>query len=123
MEVGLAIGEHLKKLRLERGLSAREAAKRIGISYTRLQELESGVSRTTGKPTSPSTDLLIKIAKGYDQPIPLLLEMTGLSPVSQDEHQEAELIKVFRELSPKGRELALAIIRTVEAQEKQQPSD
>lgn len=119
----MSIGEHLKKLRLERGLSAREAAKRIGISYTRLQELESGISRTTGKPTSPSTDLLIKIAKGYHQPIPLLLEMAGLSPVSQDQHQEAELIKVFRELSPKGRELALALIQTVEAQEKQQASD
>lgn len=114
----MAIGDYLKNLREKRGLSIREAARRVGISYTRLQELERGISRTTGKPTSPSTEILIKIAKGYEQPIPVLLEMAGLSPVSQDEHQEAELIKVFRELSPKGRELALALVRTVEAQER-----
>lgn len=119
----MSIGEYLKKLRQERNLSAREAAKRIGISYTRLQELEMGTSRTTGKATSPSTDVLIKIAKGYDQPLPLLLEMAGLSPVSPDERQEAELLKMFRGLSPRGRDLSVALIRAVQAQERQEDSD
>ncbi|MBO9541100.1 helix-turn-helix transcriptional regulator [bacterium] len=115
----MSIGEYLKELRHQRNLSAREAAKRIGISYTRLQELENGYSRTTGKPTSPTTDVLIKIAKGYEQPLPLLLQMAGLTPVSQDERQEAELLQIFRGLSEKGRNLAVALVRTVEAQDKQ----
>lgn len=115
----MSIGEYLRKLRQERNLSAREAAKRIGISYTRLQELEAGTSRTTGKATSPTTDVLIKIAKGYEQPLPLLLQMAGLTPVSQDERQEAELLQIFRRLSDKGRNLAVALVRTVDTQEKQ----
>lgn len=114
----MSIGEYLKKLRQERNLSAREAAKRIGISYTRLQELEMGISRTTGKATSPTTDLLIKIARGYDQPLSLLLEMAGLAPVSPDQEQEAELIQIFRTLSDQGRDLSIALIRSVKDQEQ-----
>lgn len=119
VEGRLRLEEYLKELRHERGWSVREAAKRIGVSYSRLQELEAGISRTTGKTTSPSTDLLIKVAKGYEQPLPLLLQMAGLTPVSQDERQEAELLHIFRTLSPRGRNLALSIIRAIEAQDRE----
>lgn len=113
----MTIGEYLKNLRLEARLSAREAAKKLGVSYTRLQEVESGISRTTGKATMPSVDFLIKAASGYGQPLPLLLEMAGLAPKSQDEVKEAELIGVFRRLSPKSQDLAIAVLRAIKAQE------
>lgn len=117
----MTLGDYLKSLRLDRNLSAREAARRIGISYTRLQEVESGVSRTTGKPTTPKLDLLIKIAKGYDQPLPLLLEMTGLASTKVNEQQEAELLQTFRSLSSTGRDLVMSLVRAVENQEKIKP--
>lgn len=114
----MALGDYLKELRLQRNLSGRKAAQQLGISYTRLQELESGVSRSNRKPTSPSTDLLIKIAQGYQVPLPVLLDLAGMTEPSQDAHQEAELVQLFRSLDRDGRDLAIALIRTVKDQRK-----
>lgn len=111
----MAIGEHLRNLRTQRNLSIRSAAKLIGISASRLQELETGISRTTGKRTSPTTDALFKIAQAYDQPAATLLELAGLVTVTADAAQEAELIQVFRRLDSDGRDLLVSIARVVEA--------
>lgn len=52
----IGIGEHLVKLRKERGLSSEEAAKQLGISESSLEKYEKDL-------TSPSYELLIRIAK------------------------------------------------------------
>jgi transcriptional regulator with XRE-family HTH domain len=114
----LALGDYLRELRHDRNLSIREAAKRIGVSFSRLEELESGRSRTTGKPTLPSTDMLIKIARFYEQPLPLLLEMASLAEVSPDERQEAETVQLLRGMTPKARNLVLSIMRVIDAQDR-----
>lgn len=117
-EESVRIGEYLRGLREQKGWSAREAARRLGTSQTRLQEVESGFSRTTGKTTMPSVDVLLKAASGYGQPLPLLMELAGLAPKSPEEIKEAELTGIFRKLSPQGQDLAVAILRTLEAQEQ-----
>lgn len=120
MEGRLKLGEYLREQRVKRNLSIRLAARSIGISVSRLEELESGISRTTGKPTFPTTDLLIKIARFFEQPLPLLLEMAGLTEVSPDERQEAEAIQLLRRMSPKARNLVVTIMRAIEAQDREE---
>lgn len=112
----LTIGEYLRETRGQLGLSVRDAGKRLKVSYTRLQEIEAGVSRRTGKATKPGIDFLFKVAKGYNQPLPLLLEMAGLAPKSKDEVQEAEIIKIIRGLPDQDRDLIVTILRAMEAQ-------
>lgn len=54
----LSIGEYIKEKRNERGLSARELARRSGVSQPYLSQLE------TGKNNNPTADVLQKIATG-----------------------------------------------------------
>lgn len=112
-----AIGDYLRRLRRDRGWSAREASKRLGVSSNRLLEIECGHSRTTSKPTTPSVELLLRISQGYEVPLPLLLELAGLADKSPDEQLEAELIQVWRSLSPHTRDMAIAVVRAMKAQD------
>lgn len=112
-----SIGDYLRTVRRDRGWSAREASKRLGVSYNRLLEIEAGHSRTTGRPTTPSVELLLRISQGYEIPLPLLLELAGLAGKSPDDQLEAELIQIWRTLSPKTRNMAIAVVRAMKAQD------
>ncbi len=116
-----SIGQVLKRIRLDRGWSTRVAGQKLGISYTRVNEVELGVSKTTGKPTKPTIDFLIKAARGYNIPLTLLLQAAGLADESGDEASEAEFVAVFRRLTPRSRDLALALLRTIEARDDREP--
>jgi XRE family transcriptional regulator, regulator of sulfur utilization len=61
------IGQSIKKLRKERlpHLTQGEYASTIGITQTYLSQIESGKKK-------PSTDLLEKIAKDFDMPLPII---------------------------------------------------
>jgi len=52
----MKIGEYIKSLREEKGLSLRETAKRANISHPYLSQIE------TGKNTKPSADILFKVS-------------------------------------------------------------
>lgn len=65
------IGEKIKELRKERNMSARELARRSGISQGYLSQLE------TGKNSNPTNEVLNKIAKGLNIPNGTLLLMAG----------------------------------------------
>src|SRR5699024_6173700 len=52
----MKIGEYIKSLREEKGLSLRETAKRANISHPYLSKIE------TGKNTKPSADILFKVS-------------------------------------------------------------
>lgn len=114
----MAIGHLLRELRERKGWSARTAAAKLGTSPSRLQDVESGFSRTTGKETKPTIDFLLKAARGYGVPLPGLLESAGMAVEGVDEAQEAEILALFRNLSPRARELAIALLRTVEGQDQ-----
>lgn len=67
----MEFGEYLRKIRKEKGLSLREAAKRSGISHPYLSQLE------TGKNTQPTKEIINKIAKGLGTPNGNLLMLAG----------------------------------------------
>ncbi len=68
-----SFGPYLRKLRNEKGLSLRAAAQEIGLSFTKLQKLETG-----GRSKPPSLQLLDRLAKIYDQPQEDFLRKAGV---------------------------------------------
>ena len=55
----IGVGERIRKVREERGMSIQEFAKAIGISEKKLEEFEKGVSR-------PCDATLVYIAKRFN---------------------------------------------------------
>lgn len=56
------LGEYVKQKRGD--MSLRDFAKRCGLSHTHLDSIEKGFDPRTGKPVSPTIEVLRKIAKG-----------------------------------------------------------
>lgn len=58
------------KIRIEKGMSIRELAKRAGIAKSYMQRIEAGES-------SPSLEVMCRIAKALDVPITDLFSFEG----------------------------------------------
>ena len=65
----MKVKERLKALRVEKGVSLREAAEQIGIGKSSLGAYEKGI-------TKPSEEVLAAIARYYEVPVSELLEET-----------------------------------------------
>ncbi|MBS6664100.1 MAG: helix-turn-helix transcriptional regulator [Coprobacillus sp.] len=70
-------------------MSLREFADLIGISHTYLKKLETGINPNTGKPVSPTIEMLSDISKSLHVSLEYLLEMSGYLKVNNlaDEYQ------------------------------------
>jgi transcriptional regulator with XRE-family HTH domain len=94
----------------------REAAKRVGISYPRLDEFEKGIDGHTGKPTRPKYMLVLAMAKVYELPPSDLLGQAGYDlPVVLGD-AEFVLLQGFRDLSSDRRQQVLDLITTLSTQ-------
>lgn len=71
------LGETFHQIRLSKNWSIREAAKRMGISYSYLSILEKGIDPRTGKNSNPKPDTLRIISKAYEYPYEELLKEAG----------------------------------------------
>jgi len=80
------LGELFRQIRISKNWSLREAARRMGISYSYLSVLEKGVDPRTGKDSNPRPDTLRLISKAYDYPYEELLKAAGYlsEPSSQE---------------------------------------
>lgn len=112
-------GSFIRELRDERRMSLRGAAKAIGIGHMRLDELERGVSRTTGRPTRPRRELLSRLAEVYEVPHDALLERAGYAreerALSQDEQLVVDLLRC---LDDHHRRLAMQLVMAVERESR-----
>lgn len=105
-------GAYIKELRVNKGLSLREAAKRIDINHMRLSEIESGKSRGTGRDTRPRREVVIRMAEVYEVPVNTLLEKAGFAAFrSEADARENLLIDLFRELSEDQQEMVIRLLR------------
>lgn len=71
------LGQLFRQIRRNRKWSIREAAGRMGISYSYLSILERGTDPRTGKDSNPRPDTLRLISKAYDYPYEELLRIAG----------------------------------------------
>lgn len=99
-----AFGKTIFDARRDRGWSLRQAAKRIGISYPRLDEFETGIDGHTGKPVRPAYPTVLAMARAYELPEDELVVLAGYelpSPAQNDE--ERSLLAAYRSLKPEER--------------------
>jgi transcriptional regulator with XRE-family HTH domain len=93
-----SVGEIIRADRQARGLSVAELAKRIGIGAATLHRIETGSS-------SPSLDLLLRVAKKVDRPIVSFFRKAD-SGFDFRENDEIELIETknfsFKVIAPYG---------------------
>lgn len=68
-----SLGERLRQLRQEAGLSLRDLARRVGVTFPHLSKVEAGRER-------PSADLLTKVAAALDADPDELLLLAGRLP-------------------------------------------
>ncbi|MCX7843305.1 MAG: helix-turn-helix domain-containing protein [Clostridia bacterium] len=71
------LGQLFRQIRRSKKWSVREAAKRLGISYSYLSILEKGTDPRTGRDSKPQPDTLRLISKVYDYPYEDLMKASG----------------------------------------------
>lgn len=106
-----SLGEYLKYLRAQKGLSRAKAAKAAKISATRLYEFEVGVSSSTGKPTAPNREQVKRLALVYGVPIDELMERAGFVIKRSLEPPDVErLLELYRRMPLRSREALLEFL-------------
>jgi transcriptional regulator with XRE-family HTH domain len=109
------IGEVLKEIREEKGLSLREAAEKSGLSHSYIRYLEKGERPGSNTPINPTPDALRKLSDAYSHPYEDLMYRAGYieessvySSILENEKEDVvsklksidliELLKKFNEL-------------------------
>lgn len=89
----MTFGEYIKSIRVDKGLSLREVARRSDISHPYLSQLENG------KNTSPTPDIIRKLAKGLNLGYLELLQIAGYGDEANQHIKMAKLMKKLGEES------------------------
>ena len=88
----MSLHERIKRLRQERGWTQAEVAEKVSIHQKQISTYERGV-------TSPSTDVLIKLAEVFDVTLDYLAfesqHLTGKTNI-----QDRELLRRFEAIDP-----------------------
>ncbi len=91
-----SLGELLEAVRIEKGLSLREAAELTKLGHSYIRDLELGTNRRTGKVLAPSVNSLKKIAHAYELDLYMLLDKAGLIDL-EEIHQTTQLASPVNE--------------------------
>lgn len=111
-----SFGAYLKELRERQGWTVRKAATTIGVSSSRLAEIERGESYRTLRETKPSRDLIVRMAKAYDVSSDVLLELAGyqVNKAMPETTPDARLmLELYTSLPPDRQELAIQMLKVL----------
>ena len=107
-----AIGRQLRELRLAQGLSLRQAARKLDISYSALREYEQGHAQTTGRLAIPKRSVILRAAELYSYPVDVLLTQAGLpTEVTPSQSGALEVAEIFRRLPTDHQRMILELAR------------
>jgi len=110
-------GTKIKELRLSRDWSIRKTSTALGISHYRLSEIEKNLSRTTGHPTRPTRELVLKMAATFGVPSDYLLDLAGYAREHPDLTDEDNLLlDIFHGLEPEKRSTAIKLLLVLAGQ-------
>ncbi len=96
----------LKDLRMNRGWSQGQVAKKIGADPQRVSKYERGI-------TFPTADVLIKIASTFDVTLDYLLR--GVKDISPEDIENQELLRRIEKISKLPKEEQEAVILVLDA--------
>jgi transcriptional regulator with XRE-family HTH domain len=107
-------GSAIRRAREQRGWSLDEAARHVGLSKSRLRELETGLSLKSRKPTRPTADNveLLSSALGLDQDY--LAGLAGLGyRIVPSSTEETAILAAFRALPDLMRPVAVRVLEAL----------
>lgn len=87
----MSFGNYIKEIRVNKGITGRELARRTGISQPYLSQLE------TGKNKKPSIEVIMKIAKGLGVDYSKLIEIAGYINELEELEEKTELLNKEKE--------------------------
>lgn len=116
-----SVGDFIYSIRREKGWTLREAAKRIGIAHSRLDEYEKGFDNHSGKMVVPSYLNVVRISLAYGIPPNESLRLAGYKPGSELKPDEISLLKVYRSLSEPQRRRVWEFIETLGSPTQETP--
>lgn len=73
----IPFGEYIKNIRIEKGLSLREAATLLSISHSYLNKLEKGLDIRNNNPSKPNPEIIKVIASKYSLDYNYLMKLCG----------------------------------------------
>lgn len=103
-------GEELRRVREAKGWTLREAARHLGVSFSRLGTWERGIDSNTRLPVLPpykTVKLMAAVLKA-----PQLLAAAGY-PIEGDGDDEKELLDGYRRLGEADRDRLMRALRTL----------
>lgn len=105
-------GSYIKGQRKALGWTLRQAAAHIGVSSSRLAEIERGKSYHTDHATRPTRELAERIAQAYDLPMDIVLAEAGFPLRSTPDltPESTRLLAMFETLPPEKRHIVLGIL-------------
>ena len=99
----------MSELREAKGMSAREAAKQIGVPPTTYHNWEKGERE-------PNSDMLIKLADFFGVSIDYMIgrsEERAAKHLTAATGEEDDLLRLFRRMSDDGKAALLAVARAI----------
>lgn len=89
-----SFGPFIRRLREQAAIGLREAAKGLGISFTRLQKIETG-----GRARAPELEFFRRLAAFYHQPLSTVLQEAGVeAPTGDAQQTQVDELARFRRL-------------------------
>jgi transcriptional regulator with XRE-family HTH domain len=113
---GSLLGEWVRRIRLEQGISQRALADRSGLSRSYVCDIERG------RGAQPSLTTLDKLAAALGASRADLMRASGLidrAAVPRESEEERRLLSVYRDLSDEGRLHVMRYARFVHQEEHQ----
>lgn len=103
----MSVGENIKRLRLERGMTQEQLADAIGKTRTAVTQYESGW-------TSPRMGVVEELARVFGVPKSAIVDdcNTSYAQVRLDPDRD-ELLALWDKMDARGREAVLAVARTL----------
>ncbi|ORE90492.1 hypothetical protein ATO13_22341 [Stappia sp. 22II-S9-Z10] len=116
----VALGAHVRRLRVGQGLSQEKLAEAIGVTFQQLQKYEKGVNRI-------SCSKLLRIADVLGIPASeILATIEGQVPLKPDpvffDHASRELAASFNRLPPTTRRAIVTLVRSMEPAPAAEPA-
>lgn len=109
----MTIGDRIKNRRIELGLTQQELAERIGYKgKTAISKIESGeraLRQTKIKPVADALETTTEYIMGWEESETI----EKLERLAIEKHDTDMLLKYFGMLNDKGRELALAYVKSL----------
>ena len=107
----MTIGDKIKALRKDQGMSLRKLGELADYSFSSLCIIENGIDPHSGKVPQITIEPLVRICRVLDCDLALFLEETGYIPPRPAD--EVELVETYRSLDEDKKAIALDQIKSL----------